>query len=77
MKLCANTVTYQIPNNAIAIRLHIGSNSVGNTVQMVSGLCLLYSLEKALLRHARGILKTVDGTLDMKDVFASITDILG
>ena len=26
---------------------------------------------------AKGILKEVDGTVDMKDVFAAITDILG
>ena len=27
--------------------------------------------------QAKGILKTVDGTVDMKDVFAAITDVLG
>lgn len=31
----------------------------------------------SITNKAKGILKEVDGTVDMKDVFAAITDILG
>ena len=49
---------------------------------MIAFFCELYSFEEAFLRYIdyytkAGILKSVDGTVDMEDVFGAIVSILG
>ena len=67
-------------SNAMSIEERIGetvTNMGMDGVTFPDGECCKTEKELRLLLAKKGILKEVDGTVDMMDVFAKITDILG